>query len=80
MSVKSVFLLCNEGDTRWISEEARCFGSWVCRCRSFFSWHCFGTISSNLVIGLLMAESRGRASDRKASQKRGFSFCDPGSV
>jgi hypothetical protein len=80
MSVKSVFLLCNEGDTRWISEEERCCGSWVCRCRSFFSWHCFGTISSNLVIGLLMGESRGRASDRKSLAEAGLFFCDPGSV
>jgi hypothetical protein len=64
----------NEGDTRWISEEERCFGSWACRCRSFFSWHCFGTISGNLVIGLLIGESRGGPWTGKASRKQGFSF------
>src|SRR5205814_6260622 len=42
--VESVFPLCNEGDTKWVSEEARYFGCWAYRCQSFFSWLCFGTI------------------------------------
>jgi hypothetical protein len=44
---KSVFLLCNEGDTPWVSEEARCFGCWAYRCQSFFSWLYFGTIDGS---------------------------------
>jgi hypothetical protein len=42
--VESVSLLCNEGDTKWVSEEARYFGFWAYRCQSSFSWLCSGTI------------------------------------